>query len=87
MRISIHALVKRATEAYRKGEINDAISIHALVKRATARCFHFCGFRNISIHALVKRATKDIIGQKVCPSYFNPRPREEGDDSGRTEET
>ena len=34
--ISIHALVKRATERHAGGVITDEISIHALVKRATA---------------------------------------------------
>ena len=33
--ISIHALVKRATERHAGGVITDEISIHALVKRAT----------------------------------------------------
>ena len=35
MIISIHALVKRATERHAGGIITDDISIHALVKRAT----------------------------------------------------
>ena len=35
---------------------------------------------SISIHALVKRATKleNVYNNK--PIYFNPRPREEGDE-------
>ena len=33
--ISIHALVKRATDGYPIITSNDGISIHALVKRAT----------------------------------------------------
>ena len=56
-RISIHALVKRAT--YTAGNYVKIlhISIHALVKRATApeTVEQYIGL--ISIHALVKRAT------------------------------
>ena len=33
----------------------------------------------ISIHALVKRATFRHSNYKMLLSYFNPRPREEGD--------
>ena len=36
--ISIHALVKRATNLRRKRGCKEVISIHALVKRATAPC-------------------------------------------------
>ena len=77
--ISIHALVKRATEEKNYIEEMDEISIHALVKRATNIIIfvHNLGF--ISIHALVKRATNYKQGKKGLPFYFNPRPREEGD--------
>ena len=34
----------------------------------------------ISIHALVKRATSMSPSVFSLVSYFNPRPREEGDD-------
>ena len=34
---------------------------------------------DISIHALVKRATPFLIHKNKKLSYFNPRPREEGD--------
>ena len=55
------------------------ISIHALVKRATDG-FSICvGGEIISIHALVKRATLKHSLLFKCLSYFNPRPREEGD--------
>ena len=40
---------------------------------------HVIGAKDISIHALVKRATFSTCGSKCCASYFNPRPREEGD--------
>ena len=56
--ISIHALVKRATD-FTKGRYNiDNISIHALVKRATTYIEHTTHEDGISIHALVKRATE-----------------------------
>ena len=55
--ISIHALVKRATEDTDIWTQNYFISIHALVKRATRRAFDFRLKKKISIHALVKRAT------------------------------
>ena len=79
--ISIHALVKRATKRLRKRGCNISISIHALVKRATEAGYVELYFPLISIHALVKRATR-LYGLGVpCRPYFNPRPREEGDQS------
>ena len=38
--ISIHALVKRATDEHLDPKVFDAISIHALVKRAT-QCYTY----------------------------------------------
>ena len=56
-KISIHALVKRATVAVAVNKDKKYISIHALVKRATrTRTAKKCSL-TISIHALVKRAT------------------------------
>ena len=56
-KISIHALVKRATEKNFIVYAQKYISIHALVKRATPR-YDLRRVRFvISIHALVKRAT------------------------------
>ena len=55
------------------------ISIHALVKRATKRSFKIRLSRSISIHALVKRATEVTLFPAIRTTYFNPRPREEGD--------
>ena len=56
--ISIHALVKRATDTGKNCEIfNNYISIHALVKRATLYLLSADRRLVISIHALVKRAT------------------------------
>ena len=57
--ISIHALVKRATERHAGGIITDEISIHALVKRATSHYTTTVRAICISIHALVKRATQN----------------------------
>ena len=55
--ISIHTLVKRATQFVIQFDLKVHISIHALVKRATPirRCT--LRIKHISIHALVKRAT------------------------------
>ena len=55
------------------------ISIHALVKRATTNSVFNCDINSISIHALVKRATSFHCLYYTAPLYFNPRPREEGD--------
>ena len=56
-RISIHALVKRATMENGKMCYHCWISIHALVKRATRKTKELTSVIGISIHALVKRAT------------------------------
>ena len=55
--ISIHALVKRATNAPENCIVLIDISIHALVKRATNMIGSALIPKIISIHALVKRAT------------------------------
>ena len=55
--ISIHALVKRATDSTEYCSELSLISIHALVKRATQRADDGLDRNTISIHALVKRAT------------------------------
>ena len=56
-KISIHALVKRATAISLTRTEMSTISIHALVKRATHRFAMAGEAAVISIHALVKRAT------------------------------
>mgnify|MGYP003372705359 CR=1 FL=1 len=61
------------------------ISIHALVKRATSFGSLDIERLNISIHALVKRATEPLYNVSESDMYFNPRPREEGDDEIRAE--
>ena len=81
--ISIHALVKRATKVIAFFHLCDFISIHALVKRATIVANGNYPKEVISIHALVKRATPQQIVQELLNSDFNPRPREEGDVSGK----
>ena len=58
--ISIHALVKRATNVVNNYIRVAGISIHALVKRATNITQIDYISMIISIHALVKRATNDI---------------------------
>ena len=55
--ISIHALVKRATQVLNASWDKIFISIHALVKRATKLKGCQAQAQHISIHALVKRAT------------------------------
>ena len=77
--ISIHALVKRATFGKKSMVLRFAISIHALVKRATNLKLGYGGTQEISIHALVKRATRYLRTKERSSKYFNPRPREEGD--------
>ena len=56
--ISIHALVKRATDEVGAMDSYPIISIHALVKRATDEVGAMDSYPIISIHALVKRATR-----------------------------
>ena len=77
--ISIHALVKRATEQALLKRALGYISIHALVKRATSIFGDVLRRMAISIHALVKRATVRTCPRILRSSNFNPRPREEGD--------
>ena len=51
------------------------------MKRATRDSAALAGgISLISIHALVKRATSFHCLYYNVPAYFNPRPREEGDD-------
>ncbi len=66
-KISIHALVKRATTSTVSKTEAWNISIHALVKRATSAHTQRVHIRAISIHALVKRATFAIFYSKDIP--------------------
>ena len=49
------------------------------MKRATLADIEWFRPTLISIHALVKRATVVLLAHVGVISYFNPRPREEGD--------
>ena len=77
--ISIHALVKRATNISAIAIADEKISIHALVKRATVdicnKLLQICNFnprpREEGDHMETTTMQKSF--------YFNPRPREEGD--------
>ena len=71
--------MKRATYYKQTVQPYDLISIHALVKRATFFDVTFNASYVISIHALVKRATFNLLVLTLYILYFNPRPREEGD--------
>ena len=57
-RISIHALMKRATVIFAVFLSDNGISIHALMKRATDTSKAVTQSTEISIHALMKRATE-----------------------------
>ena len=65
LRISIHALAKRATSDIAVICVSCAISIHALAKRATEVARFLKSDYFISIHALAKRATEDEYGDRV----------------------
>ena len=54
------------------------------MKRATGDPLVTAFYDIISIHALVKRATLTRLLGNAMRSYFNPRPREEGDKSAST---
>ena len=72
--ISIHALVKRATQVEYKLSTVLLISIHALVKRATGVKKTFQNLNYISIHALVKRATPQGVIFRFPKSEFQSTP-------------
>ena len=68
--ISIHALVKRATDGGSNIIVQGYISIHALVKRATFKLLANRIKPVISIHALVKRATANLYNDYL---YFEAK--------------
>ena len=76
--ISIHALVKRATEGAKFVLLTFAISIHALVKRAT---YIFDKDGNVYDFNPRPRKEGDIYKSTRTSkgANFNPRPRKEGD--------
>ena len=77
--ISIHSLVKRETNGFRKEKTYEEISIHSLVKRETFSCSFFNSPARISIHSLVKRETPILFHTVNFADNFNPLPRKEGD--------
>ena len=77
--ISIHALVKRATDYKKMTKKEDWISIHALVKRATGWGAADKG-QPLNFNPRPRKEgdiTRFKVGDKM--SNFNPRPRKEGD--------
>ena len=77
--ISIHALVKRATD---KTKYYYFLRINFNPRpREEGDLFQddLFSYKLISIHALVKRATLALKDTSKKYVYFNPRPREEGD--------
>ena len=77
--ISIHALVKRATDTYIDKYSKIKISIHALVKRATQKVKQS---KKIDYNFNPRPREEGDVTFKISrgvPSDFNPRPREEGD--------
>ncbi len=78
-RISIHALVKRATVTPEPTLASGQISIHALVKRATrhsVKGFHFGLYFNPRPR---EEGDAEADKRRNITYHFNPRPREEGD--------
>ena len=78
-KISIHALVKRATTVKSVAFSSDIISIHALVKRATPYTFPSYLFFLYFNPRPREEGDKVVISTSSCALNFNPRPREEGD--------
>ena len=79
MLISIHALVKRATNFCAVTGIRLIISIHALVKRATCRT-DTTPDNNCYFNPRPREEGDKRQGYRLDKTdYFNPRPREEGD--------
>ena len=77
--ISIHALVKRATEFLTKNGYLSDISIHALVKRAT-KLISSSSYSVIDFNPRPREEGDPCSANNYTPVYdFNPRPREEGD--------
>ena len=80
--ISIHALVKRATDVYDFYLEQFRISIHALVKRATLfSYFHYTVSPNFNPRPR-EEGDKGFYATLTVKLDFNPRPREEGDTVG-----
>ena len=77
-KISIHALVKRATKVYQHIFILLVISIHALVKRATGVPIVASTVADFNPRPR-EEGDAHILNISYKSINFNPRPREEGD--------
>ena len=78
-KISIHALVKRATDSVLPLPDAPVISIHALVKRATTHSVEESTLDD-NFNPRPREEGDRKKGFRLCSEgYFNPRPREEGD--------
>ena len=77
IKISIHALAKRATSPQINADPCNVISIHALAKRATTAISTIKSRLYISIHALAKRATKKA-GIALAREKFQSTPSQRG---------
>ena len=79
IRISIHALVKRATSKTLRQPKGQKISIHALVKRATASGVSVDAWK-LYFNPRPREEGDPLKSSDVInENDFNPRPREEGD--------
>ena len=78
--ISIHALVKRATErCFRVLHCSCHFNPRPRKEGDAPAYKEWNRLNRISIHALVKRATVCYGKSRNVSVYFNPRPRKEGD--------
>ena len=77
LKISIHALTRRAALCQDGALVWRNISIHALTRRAAYRQQYAGIDRYISIHALTRRAADDAIQAAIRRHHFNPRSHEE----------
>ena len=85
--ISIHALVKRATNIIIFVHNLGFISIHALVKRATVEVLHRESKSGNFNPRPREEGDRRPAGNSILRHYFNPRPREEGDVTGVATDT
>ena len=77
--VSIHALVKRATEFLTKNGYLADVSIHALVKRATDYTMSTYVYNQGFNPRPREEGDQITIKIQQQAGSFNPRPREEGD--------
>ena len=84
-RISIHAPARGATDDPKGDAVDLYISIHAPARGATVAGQRRRVRRRISIHAPARGATSRRTSSRSAFGYFNPRPREGGDDRRRAQ--